>query len=848
MMTLIEILPYLRQASRTYHSRMTVLADAASLIRDVKDACRGKHGFEDEDIHEIVLFTLDLLNIPDNLKGARLAKPCTLRMLKDTFDAVGKSQELSDEKKSDIEAYRGCIMGVVDAWYEVIKDSSLSELDQWPTTDESLPLFFHLTAYKESKIEYSPKKKGFRKKKDVFPPAMYEAFGFLFHKKLRDRINQYTNPQTRKNMEELARAPFEFASDSVRTRTNLVPGDYTQELKDDFLSNYGKAGRNRQPDAEVTATNKRQSFDWFFSDELQRKSHEFRVRRLLNGGDEPDSADLGNDDTLPEREAPGREVGFSDGNDYVKPFEPPLELFLGKNKGSDDKKKDAWRKETLHGRFVPFSWELLPLQPHHYVSLYDVIDQEYNKSRENRAITLFYRILMHTGIDPDILIDLILQGPESTEKTLDLIKMGNRYYILNPAIIRLEGKPSSHCAPTADKIHIPLPDEIGRHIPTKPPDGLHIFSYWTGSEFACITKDQVINFWTIPVPGEFTTKRKRPKKKYRNGIKLTPKNIAYGFYSLYSGLFRFDPIIACHVSGTDHRELYGPQLHYVHVDHERLEKEYLGAFRKVHHFIRNHQHEYYEKGLTITKIKKPVKPQNKIEARKDLLGYGSSAVPYLDFLKQRMKALGDAITNEKNNILRRHNLYVSYTYIALGFATMLRPHDDPELYWHHFNRHVGNITIADKDSRKHREERILRLPERVKTLLIRLQDGKDAFDTERRKYCLSKQQSRASKIFFEVKENGVLAPFTFNTIIESFGSLNLDFNVPENMARHCTRTRMHNEISNTYAAIWAGHTRTGREAAGIASTTTLSEVASVCLPCIDKLLEDIRIRELEYMP
>ncbi len=845
MMTLIEILPYLRQASRTYDLRMTVSADTASLIRDVKDACRGTHGFEDEDIHEIVLFILDLLSIPDDLKGARLAKPCTLQMLKDAFDAIGKSKELSDDQKRDIKAFRGGIMDIVDAWYGVIRDSSLRELDQWPTTEASLPLFFHLTAYKESKIEYSPKKKRFRKGKDVFLPAMYEAFGFLFHKKLKDRLNQYSNPKTRMNMEELARAPFEFASDSMRTRTDLVPGDYTQDLKEDFLENYEKSGRNRSNEANVTATNKRRSFEWFFSDELQRKSHEFRVRRLLSGGDEPDSADLENDNTLPERETHEREVGFSDGNNYVQPFEPPLELFLGKNKGSDDKKKDVWRNETLHSRFVPFSWELLPLQPHHYAFLYEIIDQEYNKTRENPAITLFYRILMHTGIDPDMLLNLILQGPESTEKTLDLKKIGDRYYILNPAVIRLEGKPSPHCAPTADKVHIPLPEGIGKHIPSKPPDGLHIFSYRTDNGFACLTKDQVINFWTVPVPGEYTKKKKRPKKKYRNGIKLTPKNIAYGFYSLYSGLFRFDPIIACHVSGTDHRELYGPQLHYVHIEHERLEKEYLEAFREVNHYIRTLQYTYFKRGLI---IKDPIKPKSKIAARKDLLGYGSSAVPNLDILKQRMQALGDAVTNEKNNVLRRHNLYVCYTYIALGFATMLRPHDDPELYWHHFNRHVGNITIADKDSRKHREERILRLPERVKSLLIQLQDGREAFETERRKYCLSKQQSRAAKIFFEVKENGALAPFTFNTILRSFGSLNLDFNVPENMARHFTRTRMHHEISNTYAAIWACHTRTGRETAGIASTTTLSEVASVCLPCIDKLLDDIGIRELEYMP
>ncbi len=851
MMILTEILHYLRQGSRTLDWRKagTFPTDVVSLFRDAKDACRDKHAFQDTDIEEIVIFSLDLLSIPNDLTGALLAQPCTLHMLKDTFDAVSKSNELSSDQKDDIESFRGCISDVIDTWYGVLKTSSLTELGQWPTIDQSLPLHFHLIAYKEAKIPYLVKKKGFKEKPDVFPPAMYVAFGFLFHKKLKDRINQYTNQQTRRHMEELARSPYEFASNWARKKMGHVPGDYTPELKEDFLANYAKAGRNRQPDAEVTTGNKRQSFDWFYSDELQRKSHDFRVRRLLSGGDEPDSGDLADDVTLPKREAYEREKKFSDGKDRGKEYEPRIEVFPGAYNEGIEKKKEAWKKEILHSRFVPFPWEILPLQPHHYAFLYDVIDQEYDKSRENRAITLFYRILMHTGIEPEMLLGLIVHGEQSTEESLDLKKIDSRYYILNPNIISLEGKPSPNCAQTAEKVHIPLPDEIAKHMPSKPPDGLHIFSYQTNNGFACLTKDQVANFWTIRAPGGSTGGKKKRKKQYRTGIKLTPKGIAYGFYSLYSQLFRFDPIIACHVSGTDHRELYGPQLHYVHVDHERLEKEYLEAFREVNHSIQTLQYEYYQSGLTKKKIKsEPVKPTNKIEARKDLLGYGSSAVPKMDFLRDRMKALGDAVTNEKDNVLRRHNLYGCYTYLALGFATLLRPHDDPQLFWHHFNRHVGNITIADKETRKYREERILRLPERIKALLVRLQDGREAFAVERRKYCLSRQQSRVDKIFFEVKENGILAPFTFNTILEAFGSLNLDFDVPDNMARHFTRTRMHHRISNTYADIWAGHTRIGRNVAGIGSTTTLSDVASVCIPCINELLDDLGILELEYLP
>lgn len=851
-MNLDDIIIQLRRISLTQRQNVEYkgITETKSLLDEVKKDCRDKHGFSDSDIESIVVFSLDLLDIKAELTGARRSEPCTRQMLLDTFDEVPKDRRLPDDEKIEVLSIRDAFMAVIDAWYRVIGASGLDNLDAWPVIDESLPLSYHLTAFKESKISYSKSKKDLEKKKDEFPPRLYVAFGFYFHKKLRTRMIQFNDPSslTVKGMEELARDPFQYASDSVRNKTDLVKGDYDKKYQDDWLENYKKAGRSRgHTEAQVTAENKRQAFERFCSERVG-KPRDFYVRRMMSGGDEPDQNEQADGVELPIEPALTKGFDYRSGK-QSPPWEAGIELFPGTRDDSGAKNKSAsWKQDMLHSRFVPFSWELKTLQPYHYAFFYDIIHQAIGKSNEKNAITLFYLILMHTGIDPDLLLDLIADGPECTGETLDLIKEGNRYYLLIPKVVSLVGKPSPHCYPTAEKVYIPIPAEIARRVPSKPADGSHVFSYLTDKGAPSrLTKQQIAAFWLIPEVSSRVKKRK--KRRYIHGIKVTPKTISYAFYALHCGLFGLDPVIACHVSGMDHRLIYGPQLHYIYVPHERLEREYLESFCSVHNYIRDLSKEYFKPSLNPGGMKKnPVLKQEPIVVKTDLPGYGSSAVAYLEFLKDSMLALDNAVTKEKD-LFRRHNLYISYTYLAVQFATMLRPHDDPRIYWHHFNQSTGTITIADKDSRDYSEQRTLPLPQRVKTLLIRLKEGRDILDKKRREYCSSRQASRAERIFNSVRENGVLAPFTFDTILDSFKSLAMDFNVPDNVGRHVTRTRLYQDkVSHSMAAAWAGHARIGREVAGIASTTTLAELARACLPSIEALLDDLGVRELEYLP
>jgi integrase len=223
-----------------------------------------------------------------------------------------------------------------------------------------------------------------------------------------------------------------------------------------------------------------------------------------------------------------------------------------------------------------------------------------------------------------------------------------------------------------------------------------------------------------------------------------------------------------------------------------------------------------------------------------------------------MSTLRNCIDAEKTNQVKRHNFYVVYTYLALQFATTMRPNNNPELQWFHYNRRAGYIIIADKDSSKYREERTIFIPPVIQSLLNHLQDGWQTFSTTgRRRLCLSSQRDMANNVFFSINEDGELIPFKLQMIRDVYTEIGLEFNLPTNMPRHYTRTRLFNGIEriensvagidNSVADILMGHVRSGREVFNLLSTTRLSDAANVYLPAINELLDNICISDVEYL-
>jgi hypothetical protein len=845
-----EILRLLRNASITppSHEDYRHNPDAAIAFNRTREHCIKATKFTDQEIESIIVFILDLIAIPPGmLEGVLLAKPCIGYVARCTFREIEENPYFTSEQKCAVRNFRPPFLIVFRTLFRELQVVGLDAFLSWPDIDKSYVTSYHLTAYKESLIAFEPKKRISKKKiksgRRITRPYLYLAYGFFFHKKLRQKLRGYSNIGTLRKVEEVARQPFEFASTAKRQLKDL-PVAYSSALKEDWLLNYRQSGRNRERLASVMEEDRRKFFEWFLSDR-EGHSHAFKIRRLLRGGEEPDDTEAPDGDTETRSTKPKavRQVE----NDEQRDFEPPVDVFNQPDVPDDFKKNRfrSWQAERPHNRFVPQPWELKPLQLNHYAIIYDELEKiTVTSPPVLRASTLFYRILIHTGINPGDLLDLEFAGPESSPKTLDLSLIGDRYYILNPAVVALKGMPSEFCFPVSEKVHIPLPPEISKYLPNVPPGGGYVFSYRDPEtpEIRRLTKDDIIGFWIEP-PIE-SDRKKRRKRKYKHGICVTPANVAYSFYSLYKGLFRLDPIIACHISGIDHRLLYGPQLHYIHVPHERLEKEYLETFYKVDRTIRAH-HSTDRSKKSAAKVSAK---SSAVVPRTDLPGYGSSAVPFLAHVKAWVAALDKAVVEERT-IFKRHNLYMSYVYLAVQFATMLRPHVDPKLFWYHYNSHTGTLTIADKDSRLHYEERVLRLPGRVRQLLDNLRNGQSDFHKKRHVRCLSRQHSLSEKIFFTVKENGSLARFEFDNVVKTFKTLNIDLNVPSNMGRHFTRTWLHqNHVSDSMASVWAGHTRKGREAASVVSNVTLSDVVEAVFPALNAMLDELGFRVLEYMP
>lgn len=826
-----------------------------SMIRNVKSAAKSNQfdQFTDQEIEAIITYSLHLLEIPEDLGGVRLAIPCTKYLLTRAF-----SQLFSPQSKwnLDSQSIEQPFFNVIDKWNEELERSDLKILGKRPSINRSFPLSFHLSAYEESTMGYEPKANKRSKRKKEFEPFMYIAFGYVFHRKLMAKLNRIPKDSTKGANELAVRNAFEYASDSVRMSQEHVQDDYTRILTDDWQKNYRESEPSRTRTTDITAEEKFRIFDSIMDIRQKPASKSIQVKRRSRD-DDPDDGEApdGGPGESPGKIHKRRDFvhGLKDehGDENAK-YEPDLDYFpdftipIVQRAG---KKPRAFWHDAPHSRYVSFFWDVHGLNTGHYSFLYEAIEKATYTSVEMNSVTLYLRLLMHTGCDTKMLRDLYHENTDAPADSMELKKVDGRYYLLVPSQVSLAEPPTdSFCRPVSSKVHVPIPDVFQKLIPDKAADGKHVFSYIDKGtrKPRCLKLSQVTAFLN-QINRNYAINSKI-EGRYQHGLDLKLRNIAYSFFTLYTDYSGLDPIIACHVSGWDHRDRFGPQLHYIHVQHQQLEKAYLETFNQVDYAVRKNRYELFREGVLREKAINPLNKTVKIVPHTTLPGYGSPYIPDEPYVAGLMGTIRYRIVAEKDQV-RRHNLYIVYLYLALQFATTLRPHNSPELHWHHYNRRAGYIIIADKESGKCREERILFLPQVIQNLLNRLQDGWRAFsETGRRKLCLSSQHNLAENIFFAINEEGELYPFMLQMIREVFHNIGLEFKLPTNMPRHYTRTRLHDDnIDNAIADILMGHVRAGREVFNILSTTRLSDVAGIYLPVINKMLEDISITDVEYL-
>ena len=800
-------------------------------------------GASDEIIESIILFILQLVDTPTDLEGSILAEDSIIYLLR----------EIQNEGTGKFKGQFSIVDAVAAEWFAVLKDTSADTKKfylQMPHYENAPLLTCHVESLKTCKLSDG-----------TYP--LYATYAYEFHKRLRF-CHRYRLPKETWNAcVRTIRYFFHFCSAAVKSKRNLRPDTIPLSVANDFKSGYTRYRMEKRSSDSIGETAdvywERLRKIWHLEPILPRTRFRKGYRRADENQDhltppgEPldehppgfDASDYEIEDDDDEGEWEGQHEGPSAaGWDFGH--------VSGQNQPTTTRKDpevlDYKWHDQLHLRNHHFFWERKYLDLFHFSMLY--LAMQKIRDREplglHRCLVAYFYILIHTGMSSRQV--LFLRGPEcstigANEARL-LIREG-RFYIEHPHTIRHQkGQPLDLCKATSGKVYIPLPDRIVQLLKDLPEGTLqcdYVFSHEDkNNRFKHLKPDSIFAFLN-DVNASFS----------RYTHKITLARIANSFQPLYHHRYGLDPIIACHISGRDRQKLYGSQMHYIHIDHDRLAREYLTAFNSVDFFIRENLDRCIE-----MKLLKPAETvrRNKreplvIPKEDNFDGYGSHLIPKGDYISNMINALKSAVSRE-NDMFRRHNLFSIYTYLGLQFCTASRPRNNPPLPWKRFNARSGTILINDKLSARYREERLLPLPEIMRFLLSDMNRGfKTVEDHILRNHVFSDQSHKAANIFFFINALGRFEHFTLKEMREKLSEIGIDYGLPANMPRHFLRTYLFDaNITCDLADTWMGHQHVGRETLGITSSVIYDDAVHVCMPHIDKMMQELGFSQVAYLP
>jgi hypothetical protein len=528
-------------------------------------------------------------------------------------------------------------------------------------------------------------------------------------------------------------------------------------------------------------------------------------------------------------------------------FEAPDELEIVEQEDTETivREKPTLRKalaDLINLRSFVFPWDSTQLGLYHYSLLDRKAEQLRGTTPLNDAIITYIDVLASTGMDPRQLCDLSTKEHAAGSAAPQLREHSGRSFIVIESIVRHKTEfNGSYCPKVSADVWVPLADSVAEKVSSIRTHGSdHVLSY---AEDGRIKRLSLLDV-----------------EKY-----LTPKIISRSFLPLYHGRFNLDPLICVLASGQDYYRLYRTQLHYVYINHERFQREYLLAHETAQAAIRRNTDECLRLGFfegTVLpdrgpipslnpesgdEISTPAVPDGNKDAQKLDFGYGSPIICGKDYIVGVVKKLGNAI-NAAADPITRHNLQTVFIYLYLEFCACLRPRNHPEIYWSDL-KNTGTITICDKQSAKYNEERSIHL---ISIMRLHLKGFESAVAglrlylmSHRSPEALGRQNDRV--FFFADEKSGLPVEFTLKMMKEYLNAIDVDWTLPPNFPRHYTSNYLYAcGVPLEVIEYWMGHQHAGREILNITSSIDLAAIAKPVIPHIEKLVDELGFtKELE---
>jgi hypothetical protein len=471
---------------------------------------------------------------------------------------------------------------------------------------------------------------------------------------------------------------------------------------------------------------------------------------------------------------------------------------------------------------------------------------QFERPAKVSAIKVLNLLLIFVGIAPELLMSLgvVDEAEEVNFRRYPLIlkKIANRYCILKPG-------PVTYASEHTDKdvyrhasgiIRIPLPgivsDAIGDSLLNKDHPG-YFFSSDERYTRTIINRDDVADFleW---INGKYN-------------MHLTAHKIASSFFPLFCSRYGFDEIMACYISGR-HIRMFLSRLHYVHLNAQELEKEYLRVAAKVEESIRQNilqlinmkvLPQSFESSTTVTTGLPPIPPDDSSQS------YGSPFVPtkevlfaYTNSLKHKIQSLG------WDDITTRHNLFVSYVYLCMQFNFAYRSRIKIPYTFDNFARYEREV-IADKLSALYREERLLPVSDVLHDLACDIRNNFSEVTVHMAEKSHRKIEILLEDLFFFFLSDNGIEEFTLIKSRNYLSDAGLPYPFDKGMPRHYVRTYFYEKgICNDFADAWIGHHHTGREALGVSSALVYGEMSGPGRETITSMLSELGFTAIAYLP
>jgi len=326
---------------------------------------------------------------------------------------------------------------------------------------------------------------------------------------------------------------------------------------------------------------------------------------------------------------------------------------------------------------------------------------------------------------------------------------------------------------------------------------------------------------------------------------ITPGRISQSFVPLFSHGFGLDEISKRLISGRALGRAFAP-ISYTRFEWREMSERYNNCCLELHDYAKPQDS---SEGWWTRTSKRPVnKPAIKWEAAGSPLVMQEGA--YCALVRSLNKRIAETSRMPHPQPIDHHNAYTCYVYLLL-LRLGIRPRNKPGYLRKEFQAGCGYLTVSDKNSGSHYEDRLIRLPPLVQHAVKQLVLGQERL---RHYLFFMHGPNRANRIpedlLFFLSPKGDPIPFTlarFDNFLDSRLGARVFVAVQRNVGRHSLRTMFwERSIPDDISGGWLGHLRVGRGPLEFHSSTLLGQALLLISNQVEEALRNAGFKKLTY--